>query len=257
MRHHEVERPARGGVVHGATIHILRAVKFPDLAVGEWRGTKQKRALKMPDCDVQDEPATTLTMLGLSAHPDFDRLSCDHEALRRVDARWKGQPVTELIIKRRFLLFRNRSRPDLLMATGNGDVVRGAMRALKGPDLEVAFDEIDVRALRKALERRRATTSAAYFSELKIRKVKSAMLYGDGVDQSEDFGRLDDAGILTGIQTETFVDGATEKFLLMRDLTVCVYRRHEEQDVLAFGLAVKQLIEELLPRPTTKDPRTP
>jgi hypothetical protein len=237
--------------VPGGALHILKAERFPDLKVGDEKVTKHQ--IGIPETEVDDDASTVISHLGLAEHRDFDRLTCKHEELRDIDGRWNRKPIRSLIVAHHFQLFRNRKRPDLLFATGAGPIVRSAMRSLKGDDFLVEHEPVDIRELRKVLKAKKATTHGVFFSELKIAKVKSAMLYGEDVDQSEEYGRYDLAGTLSGIMFETVLGGAVEKFLVTKKRTVVVYRPRAERDLLELGVLVNNIIEAALP--PAKGPR--
>jgi hypothetical protein len=235
--------------VQVAAVHILKADTFPDLVLGARKGTPQQQGLGDEDAD----PATSIEMLGLSQHHDFERLVCEHEEWRDLEGRVHNKAISRLIEKRRFQLFRNRSERSLLFASGQRlAIITRAMKRLAGPDLKIGHDAIDVQRLLKAFKERGATVRAAYFSELKVANVDSASLYGHAVDLSDEYSRLDMQGFLSGIMVEMPVGGAVEKFLVTHRRTVVAYRRLDEKQLLQFGLDVNQLIADALGQPPAR-----
>lgn len=230
--------------MQGAALHVYRADQFPDFAFGETVATRYQAGL-LPDAD--DEPATKLTHQGLSDHAEFERFLCEHQEIRAVEAVWRRQPISSLIVKSRFNVFRHKQRRDLLIARGNRRIVGAAMRRLNSSNFDIKFDTVDIQTLTRALKARRATLHAAYFADLTLRKVKAATLYGEDVDESVEYEHLDQAGILSAVMLETALEGIPHKFLVTHRRTVVVYNHKDEQPQLDLGLKVNALIEEVLP----------
>lgn len=227
-------------------VHILRAHLFPQLSLGATRETTpQQQGLGDEDAD----PITKLEMLGFAQHHDFERLVCEHEEWRDVEGRLHNKPISRIVEKKRFQVFRHRSDPKLLLASGaKAVIVNRAMKRLTGPDLKVDHDKLDIPTLLKAFKEQGATVRAAYFSDLKVANVDSASLYGVAVDLSDEYGRLDMQGFLSGIIVDMMVGATMEKFLVTHRRTVVAYRRLDERQLLQFALDVNGLIGDALAR---------
>lgn len=237
-----------------ASVHYFRAKKFPELLrIGQSVSTEKQ--LLLADVGWPDA-RTEFTYLGLAQDQSYRRYGVRHEDLRHVNARFRNEPVRELFFVYDFQIFR--SAAGVLFCKGAvKPVVNRAFRALEDTGLETESVEVDLGLILKRLkESGEGLVKGGWFGDLVINKVDAAGIFGNDVDESDEWERYSSSGSLNAVTVDLVVAGAHESFQLTRDRTIVVYRSKTEPELLEFAEAIHKMVDAILAGSASSSPGT-
>jgi len=222
-------------------LHLLRARTFPSLAEGQIIETFHQIGLQLPGEETDNDAHTTLERLGRAAYHEFDKYLGRHEDLWTVTGRFRGKPFKQVIVEERFEIFRQRGS-GVVLGKGKRDVVFPALRRLRDAKMcDVEPVALDLAKLREGLKGKGAHVHGAHFNKLALAKLTAAAVFGEDVDQSEEFKHYEMAGFNSAAIISANVKGAVQKFMVTKTGTVVVYENWDEKDLLDFGEGVEDL----------------
>lgn len=222
-------------------LHLLRAREFPDLAEGESFETTYQIGLQLPGEETDNEAHTSLERLGHAAFRGFDKYLGLHEDLWKVTGRVRGKPFKQVIVASRFEIFRQRGS-GVVLGKGKRDVVFPALRRLREAEkCDVEPVALDLAKLREGLKGKGVHVHGAHFNKLALAKLTAAAVFGEDVDQSEEFKHYEMAGLNSAAIISASVKGVVQKFMVTKTGTVVVYENRDEKDLLDFGEGVEEL----------------
>lgn len=227
-----------------STLHILHAETFDDLEVGTEK--KSRHQLGLEEAATDDSEHTLIKRLGFAANGSVEKYLVTHEEIEKVQGRWRREKIEQLIVGYDFEIFRERES-SIIFARGPRDTVQRAFRRLQPVGYTVREAPLNLELLRGGLKGMGATVDSAHFSELKIARVSSVGMYGDEVDESDDFEHYKQAGgLLSALSIRMTIGQRTERFMLTKRRTIVVYTRFDEASLLEFGREVNAVIEQVL-----------
>lgn len=212
---------------------------FPEIRMDEALQTATQLTL-LPWGD--DSLHSTISFLGRSEHPDFDKYHVEHETLRSLQVRFENVRRDQVIAIVHFNIFRCRTDAHFWVGTRQ----RYAFESLANvkathPDVEVKRRSADLISLRQAAVG--GDVTGGWFRQLQISGVRAAGIFGPGVSESEEWDRYEQAGELSALTLEFVYRGNPQSAMVTSDGGIVVYGSFTEEETLAFLEEVNKLIE--------------
>jgi len=193
--------------------------QFRDLDIGQSIVSHHQAAL--PQALTDDEPATTLTALGLADHPEFEKYRVVHETYQSVTGRYRNQPISGYVRQLEFHIFHKESA-NLMLVDTRAPACREMIRRLRDSDVNIEVDtqRIDLLAVAGDLQ---VMISGGWFADLKVADVSTIGLFGGTVGESEEWGRWTDLGTLRAVDVGYEHAGALHKLMITAERTVVLF----------------------------------
>ncbi len=213
-----------------AVAYQRREIKgFPDLDVNKpWKTVHQLELLPWKDRGIH----TSVTFLGRSDHPNYDKCFVEHEALRSMRVRFENSVRDRFIQILRFHLYLPRTGTrDYLYADTKARHCKELLRRLAQdqPSFKFSPRQVNLTLLRQEVE---PDIRGAWFGDLQIADVRVAAIYGPTVTESDEWERYENTGEIRSLALEfTYLD-TRHSILITAKGAIVLYGSYSERDAL-------------------------
>lgn len=192
-----------------------------------------------------DQARTTITYLGKSEHPNFNKYFVEHDTVRNLVWRTDTGELRRggLIEVLEFHMYRHIQQGYFFIDSNHQHIQEMCKRLLQNVSkLSIRIFNVDLPSTKEELKSR---VSIGYFGSLNIRQVSACAIYGPDVGESEMWEYLMEHGQLNAMTIEFEYFGEMQKVMVHRLGGIMPYHAFGENASLDIVDEVKRLIEPL------------
>jgi len=208
-------------------------------------GTKtiQQRALSLEGSNVQDEPTTEIRKKGIAANEDFEEFNVKHEREEEKWVRLDNEEYHQIIEIYEFPMYLHGSKERALFRTKKiiAKEVVSRFDTRSSNYLPVDAWRFDLEELTEELQE----ITGVWFSNLLLKNVSSAALFGRDVETSNEWNRYSNTGDLSNIHLEVEFKNSLFKCSISSKGSITIFNKMAESEKLELLDAVLDRIEEI------------
>jgi hypothetical protein len=219
---------------------------FPQLEVGKEIHTQHQMGIRFPDDPQDDQLHSRIKLLGESTHPDFLKYLVEHEVIRELPHRFANIIREKLIAIERMTLYQHVREPYIYFLGKSAYSDQFLKRlAAETKELHAYERQIDLRRLCREIE---GKVTGGWFKDLKIADVRTAIIFGERVIESSDWGRYDELGTMGSIIIELSMGNGGMSIRLFNDGGVVIFNAQDEREDLDSLMQLDQMFADFVVR---------
>lgn len=200
--------------------------------------TPQQTSIEQGDA----EPLSELSLTTVNYYKGFQKMVVKHEQTRRKSGRAYGEDILfNKFIENKSMNAYYSPKHNLFIIEGSKGSVNGAVKRFSryfGDKFKVSRSKVDFPYVIKHSN----NVWGGWFGKIGHGSLKSAALFGDHVNLSEDFSRLDAAGTLTSLNCALTFEKKSFDFTITLNKTVVIMQHGTPEEDLDLLLALKPIL---------------